>query len=92
MDAWFGCGPVPASVLRQVAKQAGVFIWHDGDDPIYVNQGMLGMYCQSGGERKIRLPEDCRLVSLYEPEELCTKDGEVTIAFQPKEYKLFLRQ
>jgi len=92
LDAWFGVGPVPASILRKIAKQAGVFIWYDGDDPVYINEGMLGIYSPNGGERTIRLPADCKLVSLYTDEEYETQNCKVTLFFQPKELKLFLRK
>jgi len=69
-----------------------VFIWYDGDDPVYINEGMLGIYSPNGGERTIRLPADCKLVSLYTDEEYETQNCKVTLFFQPKELKLFLRK
>lgn len=92
LDAWFGCGPVPASILRDIAQKAGVFIWHDGDDPVYINKGMLGMFSQTGGKRVIRVPADCKLTSLYDGEtEHISQAGQVTLEFKPKEFKLFLQ-
>ena len=92
IDAWFGYGPVPASLLRKIARHAGVFIWHEGDDPVYINSGMLGMYSETGGQREIQLPGDGKLVSLYEPEEHQSQNGKITLTFQPKECKLFIRK
>ena len=91
VDAWFGYGPVPACLLRKIAKAAGVFIWHDGDDPVYINSGMLGMYSENGGKRTVYLPKDCKLTGVYEAEEYETQNRQITLEFQPKEMKLFIR-
>lgn len=92
LDAWFGAGPVPAEILRNIAKRAGVFLWHEGDDPVYVNESMLGMFSFAGGERTVHLPCDCKLTSLYDSEEYQSENRQITLNFKPKEFKLFLRK
>ncbi len=90
IDAWFSCGVVPGEVLRQIAKRAGVFLWHDGDDPVYVNQSMFGMYSYAGGEKTVAFPRDCTLTDLYNNQVYQTENCKLTIPFCPKEFKMFL--
>ena len=92
LDAWFACGVVPGKLLRDIAKRAGVFLYHDGDDPVYINESMAGMYSAEGGEKILRFPADCKLIDLYSQEIYATENGAVTIPVQPKECKLFLIQ
>lgn len=92
IDAWCGFGPVPGSILREIAKAAGVFLWHDGDDPVYINESMVGMYSCDGGEKQLKFPKECILESLYENDESHnTNNCELTLNFKPHEFKMFLR-
>lgn len=91
LDAWFACGTVPAKLLRDIAKRAGVFLYHEDDDPVYVNGGMFGMYSAQGGERTVHFPKDCTLIDLYDNDrQYITKNGTIKIPFSQKECKLFL--
>ena len=91
LDAWFACGTVPAKLLRDIAKRAGVFLYHEGDDPVYVNEGMFGMYSDDGGNRTIQFPRDCTLIDLYGNDRAyATENGQFTLHLQPKECKLFV--
>lgn len=88
-DAWSGLGCVPASVLRELAREAGVFIYSDANDPIYINKNILGYYCHEGGKRMIKTPSDCVLHELYTDEIFQTVDKQVEISFKADEMKLF---
>ncbi|MGI6595697.1 MAG: InlB B-repeat-containing protein [Candidatus Ratteibacteria bacterium] len=52
------CGTiaVPSSILRNIAKKAGVHLYTDTDDIINTNNSFLGMHTATEGAKQIRLP------------------------------------
>ena len=47
---------LPAGVLRQIARWAGVHIWNDAGDVLYADNSLLGVHSLAGGRRVFRLP------------------------------------
>ncbi|TXK80351.1 hypothetical protein [Paenibacillus sp. N3.4] len=88
-DAWSGLGPVPHHVLRQLAREAGVFIYSDAGEPVYVNRNMVGYYCHAGGQRTLHMPQDCKLHELYSGETINTVGRQANLSFAKDEMKLF---
>ncbi len=39
-----GAGTIPFKVLRKIAKKAGVHIYYEGNDLVYVNSRMIGIH------------------------------------------------
>jgi len=48
---------LPADVLRNIARHAGVHVYSDAGDVLYANRSLLGVHTLSGGKRVFRLPE-----------------------------------
>lgn len=53
---------LPAGVLRQLARQAGVHIYCETEDPLYASRHLLAVHTATGGKRSFKLPAKCKLV------------------------------
>jgi hypothetical protein len=85
VDGWrsiySGAPIVPSSLLRGIARAAGVHIYSDADDIVTANRNFLCIYAPNGGKRNVRLPERATVVDLI--------DGR-TLARQVTEFPLEL--
>ena len=55
---------LPATLMRNIARQAGVHIWVDSDDALYADGGYVGLHAATAGEKTITLPADCTAVDM----------------------------
>jgi hypothetical protein len=66
MDGWQSVfAPTPnlsAETLRRVARQAGVHIYCESEEPLYANSRLLAFHTACGGKRTFTLPRSCKLV------------------------------
>jgi len=85
-----GAGNLPANVLRKIAHFAGVHIYNQGNDPVYVNNRLIGVYSDTDGEINIRLTDDAKLEELFDGTTYETKDKVLKIAAAKGNAKLFL--
>ena len=53
-----GAPGLPSPVLRALAREAGVHIYSDSDDPLSVNNNWLSIHTATAGVKHIRLPEE----------------------------------
>ncbi|MDW7658727.1 MAG: hypothetical protein SCM11_16280, partial [Bacillota bacterium] len=85
-------GNLPASVLRTIARQAGVFIYYEGDDPIYVNDRLIGIHAVQGGIVTLQLPqtEDGFAEELFDGATVPFEHHELTVEIPGGEMKLYL--
>lgn len=67
MDGWrsvYSPQPnVPASVLRRLAREAGVHIYCEAEEPLYANRRLIALHTIAGGPRTVTLPKKCRRVT-----------------------------
>ncbi len=50
---------VPAEVLRALARAAGVHVYNNQDDRLYVSRGLIALHADTAGGRTLSLPEPC---------------------------------
>lgn len=91
-DVWSARGAIPESVLRPLAKRAGVFIYQSEGLPTYANSRMAAFYDHKGGKRLLRFPTPCGLKEYYSGEEYRYDGGELEVEFEPDRLKLFIIQ
>ena len=73
---------LPASVLRGIARFAGVHIYSDAGDVLYASRQLLGVHTVGGGNRLFKLPRPAEVVyDLFENKTIAknTADFEVTL-------------
>jgi hypothetical protein len=85
-------GNLPAAVLRTIARQAGVFIYYDGDDPIYVNDRLIGIHAVQGGivTLQVQLAENGIAEELFDGARVPFQNHELTVEIPSGEMKLYL--
>lgn len=87
-----GLGGVPASILRQIAKTAGVHIYYEGNDPVYINNRLIGIHFQQDTLHNINLPFNtyCRLEELFDGGGVKGEKGKCVLPSAPGKTKLYL--
>jgi hypothetical protein len=85
-------GNLPAAMFREIARAAGVHIYYEGHDPVYINSRLLGVHMQSAPTPVLTLPGgmNARLEELFDGGELQVRDGRCTIPHEPGAMKLYL--
>ncbi|OGV62183.1 MAG: hypothetical protein A3K19_01340 [Lentisphaerae bacterium RIFOXYB12_FULL_65_16] len=67
MGAWTSVVSVDPKLtpceLRNVARQAGVHIYSDTDEPLYASHRYVALHTATGGDRRIALPRTCAAVT-----------------------------
>ena len=56
-SVWCGVPNVPASLVRGIARWAGVHIYSDQDDAVYATPSLLAVHARHGARRRILLPK-----------------------------------
>jgi hypothetical protein len=61
---WTPTPALPAGTYRELARSAGVHIFHARDDVLYLNRSLLCLHAQGDGARRLRFPRPVSLVDL----------------------------
>ena len=85
-------GNLTTDMYREIARSAGVHIYYEGNDPVYINNRLIGIHMQTDMQHTIKLPENrnCRLVELFDGGEIQASNGTCNIPHAAGEMKLYL--
>lgn len=61
-SVYSGVLQLPASVLRELARQADVHIYNEQDDVVTAGNGFVGIHASVEGSKTLLMPSDCKLV------------------------------
>ncbi len=93
MDGWtsiFSGAPVlPASVLRTLAREAGVHIYVDSDDTVYANRSLLSLFADAPGPRTVRLPKPATVMDLLSGETVAANAREFGVQMEGETTRLW---
>ncbi len=81
---WCAIPVLPATVVRNIAKTAGVHIYADTDDFVCANNFMVSVHAAYDGVRKIKLPKKFRLVTEAYSNKLIAENAD--------EFKIFMKR
>ena len=84
-------GNLPGAVLREIAKAAGVFLYSESDDPVYVNSLCVGVCAHNDGTVSLNLPDSGELTELFSGQKARAENGKLSFSMRAGEVKLFLR-
>ncbi|MFZ2641189.1 MAG: hypothetical protein WA117_09355, partial [Verrucomicrobiia bacterium] len=63
MDGWksvySAAMALPPSLMRRIAREAGVHIWLESDDALYTDGQFLGVHAATDGAKRVLLPSNC---------------------------------
>lgn len=89
MPGWtsiYSSAPIlPAALLRNIARAAGVNIYDAGNDVVYANANFLGIYSPQGGRRTIRLPRPAKVVDLLTGRVVAGRASRIPLTFAPNQ-------
>jgi hypothetical protein len=85
-------GNLTTDVYREIARAAGVHIYYEGKDPVYINNRLIGIHMQTDTEHIIKLPNNtsCRFEELFDGAEINSSDGKFHILHAMGEMKMYL--
>lgn len=85
-------GNLPASLYREIARAAGVHIYYEGRDPVYINSRLLGIHMQSDSAPTITFPirKPIRLEELFDGGEMRAANGMCQLPQERGVTKLYL--
>ena len=79
-QAYFSSAPkLPDWLLRSIARKAGVHIYNDRDDALYVNKSFLGIHTPTSGKRVLRFPSPVSLYDVYVRKRIADGATEITL-------------
>lgn len=58
-------GAIPSVAVRELYKLAGVHIYLDSPDNVYVNESWIGIHCASSGTKTVRLPKKADVYEVF---------------------------
>ncbi len=76
---WSAAPTVPARLLREFGRTAGVDIYSDCGDQVFTGPGLLAVHASFDGERTIRLPHAMTLQDMFTGETIAAADGKATV-------------
>ena len=76
---------LPARLLRNIARQAGVHVYDDGNDVLYGGRRILALWPKEPGRRTLRFPTETSLYDLLTKEQLAqgVRELEVSLPGSP---------
>lgn len=85
-------GNLTTGMYREIARAAGVHIYYEGNDPLYINNRLIGIHMQADTQHVIKLPGNryCQLVELFDGGEIQASNGLCNIPHAAGEMKLYL--
>lgn len=78
-SVWSAVPNLPPDLLRSIARMAGVHVYSDANDAVYVSNGLLGVHTGYAGPRTIQLPRASRITDALTGECVAKSAREFTI-------------
>jgi hypothetical protein len=89
ISVWSPTAAMSACCYRQLARAAGVHIFNETDDVLYVNRSLICLHARSDGERVLHFPTKIELCDALSNELLATTVSEWRQDFSVGETRLF---
>jgi beta-galactosidase len=87
---YVGTLTVPARLLANIARAAGVHLWADPGDVVITDGRVIGLIASSAGTKTLRFPQRGTARDALTGEVLCSGGRHVSIAMQPGETKMLV--
>jgi len=80
---------VPACILREMAREAGVHIYNNDEDVIYAGHDYVMLHTVRTGKKTITLPRTANVVDAFSGEAIADNVNEFSFDMKSGETKLF---
>jgi hypothetical protein len=84
------CGPLPASLWREIARQAGAHIYSEENDVVLADSSVLAIHTAKPGQKRLTLPGARSVVDLITGQSLSPSAPQLEFAMTAPETRLFL--
>ena len=81
-------GNLPSRVLREIAKDAGVFVYSEDDNPVYVNNLFIGVCSHTDGTLSLNIPKSGQLKNLFDGTVYDVANGRLELKARKGEVKM----
>ena len=92
MDGWTSiysaAMTLPPSLMRRLAREAGVHIWLETDDALYTDGQFFGLHAATDGPKRILLPSRCTASNAMTGKDVLVNDLAVTVNMKRAETML----
>lgn len=89
MDGWTSiysaAMTLPPSLMRRIARDAGVHIWLETDDALYTDGQFLGVHAATDGAKRILLPSRCKATNAITGKDVPVENRTVTLPMKRAE-------
>jgi hypothetical protein len=85
-------GNIPIPVYREIARKAGVHIYYEGDDPVYINDRLIGIHMQHDETHPLKLKKNSsgQLEELFDGGTIALQNGKCNLPHSNGQTKLYL--
>jgi hypothetical protein len=87
--AWSIAMPLPANLLRELARYGGCHIWCEDDDVILASDTIAAVHSIKEGQRTLKFPSARNVRDLLTGEKIGDGLNEITVNINPPETKIF---
>lgn len=81
---------LPAALLRNIARAAGVHLYISTEDVVYASRGLLAVSVKDGGRRTVHLPRRAKVRDLYRGDEVAVGAESFEADFGERETRVFV--
>ena len=81
---------IPAELWRNIARYAGAHVYCESNDVLMANKHMVALHSLKGGEKRITLPERCRVRDVVSGRDIAKNASEILFELNPPETRVFL--
>lgn len=89
VSVYSAVGDMPSSLLKDIARDAGVFIYSDTTDLVYVNSNIISVCSDTDGDVTVNMPKDGTLSEMFDGGDVEVKNGKFTLNMRRGEVKMF---
>ena len=83
---------LPPAMFRAIAKQAGVWCYADGNDPVYAGNDFVAIHAKSGGKKSLNIPVGLKAKAVIGPLQGYFKSGQTWDAISGMTYGFMLEK
>ena len=89
VSVYSALGDMPFNLLKDVARDAGVFIYSDTTDLVYVNSSIVSVCSDTDGAVTVNMPKDVKFEEMFDGGIYETKDGKLDVNMRRGEVKMY---
>lgn len=87
--AWSVAIPLPANLLRELARYGGCNVWCEEDDVVLACGNIASLHSSKSGEKKLKLPSTSDIWDIMTGEKVGNSTKEITINITAPETRIF---